>query len=366
MAESSPDIAEFLTEVSQLEFNNRVAISGTGKSLFFMAIMMHALTNVEALIFYDYALTFPTEISEMWNSKFSGAKALFFLARYSFLVFMMLSCAINYIQNPSETFCRVIAFFSRTWIIAAQIGIYGILILRTYAIYQRSWYILVILGLPGVASVAIGVFLEAVLEPEVFSGIFGSTCGQISQAIIPRILALYFDVLLFALTFAKTIRHAIEMRKVGLRNGLGYFILRDGTTVFFHRYGFRVFVVVNVDSLVSPKGGGINWLGLVIPISNPLTAILINRLVLNLRQVSSHLQEVKLPTLGLIDIGTIHEPPFATNSLLGNLGAPLRVGPEDDSELEGIGIDGEAEVVEERGTLDHNEIIEVLPDPYDV
>ncbi|TDL18628.1 hypothetical protein BD410DRAFT_728230, partial [Rickenella mellea] len=56
-----------------------------------------------ALVFYDYALTFPAEVSEIWNSKFNGAQALFFLTRYSFMIFTVLLCAVDLIQNPSET-----------------------------------------------------------------------------------------------------------------------------------------------------------------------------------------------------------------------------------------------------------------------
>ncbi|TDL17365.1 hypothetical protein BD410DRAFT_550136 [Rickenella mellea] len=84
MSNSSPDVAALITQASQTQIGIRVIISGT------------------ALIFYDYALTFATEISEIWNSKFSGAQALFFLTRYSYMVFSVLYSANNLVQNPSE------------------------------------------------------------------------------------------------------------------------------------------------------------------------------------------------------------------------------------------------------------------------
>ncbi|TDL16081.1 hypothetical protein BD410DRAFT_649415 [Rickenella mellea] len=101
MSDSSSDIAGLIAEASQMyveylfinnsiphassQFANCVTISGT------------------ALIFYDYALTFSTEVSEVWNSKFSGAQALFLLTRYSYLVVTLLYCANTLSQNPSET-----------------------------------------------------------------------------------------------------------------------------------------------------------------------------------------------------------------------------------------------------------------------
>ncbi|TDL19173.1 hypothetical protein BD410DRAFT_900377 [Rickenella mellea] len=143
------------------------------------------------------------------------------------------------------------------------------------------------------------------------------------------------------------------MRKVGLANSLGYFILRDGAMYFLAKL---LFGVVGTIVFFVPASGVIgSWLTVLIAVTNPLTIILINRLVLNLRQVS-HLQEGNAPTLGTID--TIQEPAFATNSLLGNLGAPLRVGLDVDYEIEEIGVDDDAEAVEERGIVDHSDIPE--------
>ncbi|TDL20731.1 hypothetical protein BD410DRAFT_804858 [Rickenella mellea] len=295
MSDSSPDIAGLTAEASQILFNNRIVISGT------------------ALAFYDYAMTFPTEVSEIWSAKFSGAQALFFMTRYSFIVYMVSSDYLQYKRFKSR---------ASNWIIQL---------------------ILAILGLTGAANVAVGVYFMVLTKPEVNSSVF-DTCDEKPMPIFLRlelvstIIALILDVLVFTLTFAKTIHHAAEMRKAGLGNGLGYFILRDvGTIVFF-----------------APVSDAIGtWLDVLTAMSNPLTFILINRLVLNLRQMS-HTQVGNASTLGAI--GTIEEPAFAANSLLGNLGAPLRVGPDD--EIEEIWGNEEVEVVEERKIVGDTKIIE--------
>ncbi|TDL19081.1 hypothetical protein BD410DRAFT_449631 [Rickenella mellea] len=85
MSDPSPDAVAVIAEISQLLFLSRVMIAGA------------------AFVFYDYALTLSTEISEIWNSKFSGAQALFFLMRYSYMVFTVFFCMINLIPNPSKT-----------------------------------------------------------------------------------------------------------------------------------------------------------------------------------------------------------------------------------------------------------------------
>ncbi|TDL21757.1 hypothetical protein BD410DRAFT_789531 [Rickenella mellea] len=151
------------------------------------------------------------------------------------------------------------------------------------------------------------------------------------------------------------------MRKVGLGNGLSYFMLRDGAMYFLAK--LLIGVTGAVVFFVPASAVIANWIGVVAVFSNSLTVILINRLALNLKQVS-HAQEGKAPTLGAI--GTIQEPEFATNSLLGNLGAPLRVGPEEDEAIEESGVEEEAEVIEGRRIIDHNEIIEEPRDPSNV
>ncbi|TDL15188.1 hypothetical protein BD410DRAFT_135321 [Rickenella mellea] len=84
MSDPSTDTAALIAEASQTQLLNAVSIS------------------VAVLIFYDYALTFSAEVSEIWSSRFSGAQALFFVTRYSYMIFTVLFCAVILVQNPSE------------------------------------------------------------------------------------------------------------------------------------------------------------------------------------------------------------------------------------------------------------------------
>ncbi|TDL16071.1 hypothetical protein BD410DRAFT_648774 [Rickenella mellea] len=142
---------------------------------------------------------------------------------------------------------------------------------------------------------------------------------------IGQCLTLVFDFAVFSLTFAKTIRHTIEMRQLGLGEGLGYYILRDGIVYFF----FQMFIHAAIITVYNVGvGKGVTWEGEISTIGNTLVVNMACRLVLNLRQVSRtpHLRT----TFG--GVGTVvEEPAFATNPLLGNIGASLRIGPEDDT-----------------------------------
>ncbi len=81
-----------------------------------------------------------------------------------------------------------------------------------------------------------------------------------------------------------------------------------------------------------------------------LSSIITSHLVLNLKQaVSPHTQS---------QLSIYSEPIFATNSFIGNLGAPLRVGEEDmdyeeDGEYELQGLEGG----HEQNCEDHNEML---------
>ncbi|TDL18633.1 hypothetical protein BD410DRAFT_806357 [Rickenella mellea] len=309
MSDSSPDIAGLIADASQLQFLNCVTVSGTGKSCRAMDINQNIWFIIPQFAVYD-----------PWSE-------IAFGRHFNF-------------EN-------------------------------IYAIYQKSKFILIILGLPCVAALALSVYTSFLEKPAVDSIIIGTICDEHAPSFDLRIhkfeptvqlagniLSLIIDILVFTLTFAKTIHHAIGMRKVGLGNSLGYFMLRDVL-------GFSTKLLIGVVGTVVFFGAIGNWLVVLAAISNPLTIILINRLVLSLRQVS-HIRG-NVPTLGAI--GTIQEPAFATNPVLGNLGAPLRLGIEedyDDDEVEEISVDDEAEVVGEREIVNHTEIIEELRNPSDV
>ncbi|TDL16100.1 hypothetical protein BD410DRAFT_650697 [Rickenella mellea] len=291
-----------MAKVNQDRLNTCITISGT------------------VLVLYDYFLTLPAEILEIWNSKFTGAKALYFVTRYSYIVYTLFLFALNFVTNPSETL---------------------------------SGYFLQSNGLEHPTSSRIIRYIHP-------ANIRNLPKKQVFL-LVGQILALILDVLVFGFTFAKTIHNTIEMWKVGFGNGLGYFILRDGTMYFLAKsiigvLGTTLFFIPIPEQIDS-------WLGVIPSVANPLTLVLASRLFLNLRQVSRK-QDACDRTLGTID--TIRDPVFATDSFLGNIGAPLRVGPDEEYEVEEIPTGFEPDIVEKRGIADENEITDDSRAPSNV
>lgn len=54
-----------------------------------------------ALLIYDYFITLPLEISEIWNSRFTAAKLFYFLNRYGVIAFYCVNCVLDSLQTQN-------------------------------------------------------------------------------------------------------------------------------------------------------------------------------------------------------------------------------------------------------------------------
>lgn len=63
-----------------------VPVASGGEVLRVSRVHMFTATTNIALLFYDYLLTFSTELKVIWGREFSGVTVLFILVRYSALI----------------------------------------------------------------------------------------------------------------------------------------------------------------------------------------------------------------------------------------------------------------------------------------
>ncbi|KAF5350943.1 hypothetical protein D9757_014382 [Collybiopsis confluens] len=125
--------------------------------------------------------------------------------------------------------------------------------------------------------------------------------SRIILALATPCIAFAFDAFISGLTILRTIRHAISMRRLGQAS-------------------------VTETALFAGNNISTIWT-VIIPFFNiSLPNILISRLVLNLRTFSSF-EETRSQT-----ITTISGMNFATNRMLGNIGAPMQSGVEQEEE----------------------------------
>ncbi|KAJ8689761.1 hypothetical protein PTI98_012628 [Pleurotus ostreatus] len=129
-----------------------------------------------ALLFYDYALTFPSEVKYIWGSKMRLSTFLYIFCRYALVANVLYLLAIanqlkqgvrpnllsptQLLMYPSvlhdgscDTWYKIIgalSVFGRAAVIVTFTS-------RTYAIYARNTYILVYLGLIGATCIALDI-----------------------------------------------------------------------------------------------------------------------------------------------------------------------------------------------------------------
>jgi len=99
--------------------------------------------------------------------------------------------------------------------------------------------------------------------------------------IAQRFLTLAYDTVVFLLTVAKTLKSILENRRLGIPGGLRYALLRDGTIFYFPILILTLLqtlpIIINVDSLADE---------IISPFGYSIQNLLVNRLVLSLRQTA--------------------------------------------------------------------------------
>ncbi|KAJ7626512.1 hypothetical protein B0H17DRAFT_1110680 [Mycena rosella] len=236
-----------------------------------LVFSLTALMISAALLFYEYFLTLDWEVSRYWTVKFQAANLLFYANRYLALLGNILVVFQNFWTTPSSTAKSLT--YHQYFILANQFLVGAMLILRTYALYGRNNRILAFLLVVGAGTVAVGVWAVISGKPE-DDGMdlplyFGCTYAisrekGVSLAGAWAGLAT-FDSVIFVLTLYRALsRHN--------SNGLTLLgvLIRDGDVI-----------------LATSLSNILTFLpytrGLVTTFANILAAIMISRLMLNLR-----------------------------------------------------------------------------------
>ncbi|KAE9399229.1 hypothetical protein BT96DRAFT_820860, partial [Gymnopus androsaceus JB14] len=110
-----------------------------------------------ALLYYDYALTFPEEVELIWGVKFTPSTLLYILCRYAMLANLLYALAfldkiglrVDATINSCDTWYKIIAVLA----VFGRAAVIVTFTLRTYAIWAQSRLVLVLLAMIGLATV---------------------------------------------------------------------------------------------------------------------------------------------------------------------------------------------------------------------
>ncbi|PBK99098.1 hypothetical protein ARMGADRAFT_919462, partial [Armillaria gallica] len=239
-----------------------------------------------ALLYYDYALTFPTEVKYVWGSKFRLSTALYICCRYALIANVLYLLAI-----AKKLGARVLPFFvvfpvhsshfrsfsnCDTWykIIGALsvIGRAAVIVTftgRTYAIFARSKIILIYLVAIGLACVILDIMHVPGLRCVVFS-------------LANLLLSILMVVFEYSSAILMTIR-SIQAFRVGgpwkaQRRGFTYLIFEQGH--LYHSDKSSIVSLFTTAAVILNSAGFFQRLlnALTLPLSGLLTARFLLRL----------------------------------------------------------------------------------------
>ncbi|KAI0651323.1 hypothetical protein C8Q79DRAFT_897161, partial [Trametes meyenii] len=263
-----------------------------------------------ALLYYDFVLTIPQEIERYWKGSFSWTTLLFFLNRYLSVV-MHLPVIVEFFGDLSGPVsfseatlfdCRQVRMYHHIISIVIQGIVAALLIIRTYALYGRDRRVLVLLliiiGVGGaVGTWAItagpGVHRTANMHSEVVADHIGCDT-TLSQQQGYNLALTWGSMLIFdATVFVLTILQAFKAGRAW-RGGYIHVMLRDGNTLNMSSSVLFAFYLTTILTLavstISPT-----YRGFTISLTNVVSATLVTRLMLNIRdpnlsKSSCHLQ----------------------------------------------------------------------------
>jgi len=260
-------------------------------------IASFSFISAVAMLYYDYALTLPREIQFLWppHCKQGWFTLACFLNRYIPIIGIF-PIAISYIIPVNIAQCKgLYTIYYECFMIVVQI-LAGILcIVRVYSLYARSRRILGLLVFSSTGSiftalVSIFLFRNAGSKTIIFVSPFGGCALYMPQiggrfAAIAWIGGLLFDSVIFSLTLYKAFA-------IGRRVNLVNVILRDGTMYFL------VLSLMNLANIMTLLFAAPFLKGTITSHMNVLSSILVNRLVLNLREQAANQSPTTFETVG--------------------------------------------------------------------
>ncbi|KAI0800202.1 hypothetical protein C8Q74DRAFT_1235040 [Fomes fomentarius] len=297
-----------------------------------LIIENYCIVASTALLWFDFALTFTTEVRRIWGRKFSGATLVFLFMRYTALldrVFFLLQVLL---WNTSDTACGGIDRTDDVLVILNYFGIALFTVLRVYGVWAGDWKPL-ILVIPLTIVKPILYIIENVHYYSVQAGPpFGCLyiytlpdplLAQYVFATVAKATTIAADAVLIALTWIKTIGISREAKKYGFNTPLATLLLRDGTAYFL------VLLLIQIVSIISSQVGSSITVWLVWPyFEQVLTVIFLSRFMLDLRGL--YIQPGATHEESTDGSGhTFSDIRFTTSLVVGNLGAPLSYAPCD-------------------------------------
>ncbi|KAJ6495090.1 hypothetical protein C8R45DRAFT_986103 [Mycena sanguinolenta] len=250
-----------------------------------------------ALLVYEYLLTLDWEVSRYWGPAFTltAPNVLFFANRYGTLlgnipVILPYAWSSETLTGKLKT-CQNLESYHQYFIVATQVLVGVMLILRTYALYERSKYVLALMLAVAAGTLGIGIWSVITSTSDdsgddLYAGCnFKTSRSEANSLAVAWGALTVLDSTIFLLTLYKVFR-----RRRSDGSDLLIVLLRDGSLYF----GVMVMSnLANILTLVIDNNPYSR--DSVTTFTNVISSIMMSRLMLNLRDPALTHMSGRLP-----------------------------------------------------------------------
>ncbi|KAJ6586040.1 hypothetical protein B0H19DRAFT_924499, partial [Mycena capillaripes] len=236
-----------------------------------------------ALLFYDFALTLPTEVRYIWGQRFRLSTVLYIGCRYALVANILYLLAIGHKLSSKvcDLWYKVVGGLS----VLGRTAVILVFTMKTYAIYGKNRWILAYMGVLGLACVA----LDIVESNPVAILMLMNFCPTVAPKVhldpqplpAPKMLSILVVIFESSSAFLTVLRCVMAFRAGGpatRRRGLMFILFKQG----------KVTSICLTISIFTTAGVILNYPGLLQRIPNaftvPLSCVLTARFILLLRK----------------------------------------------------------------------------------
>ncbi|KAI0800171.1 hypothetical protein C8Q74DRAFT_1363952 [Fomes fomentarius] len=229
----------------------------------------YAMIGSTTLLWFDFFLTFTTEVERIWRRKFTGATLLFLVLRYASLLQSLLDCIESFWSTSRDVpvywalYRMTQVCYTLTYLMSALITI-----LRVYGVSVRDWRLVGIVTPLAFATPASYIITYVLIEVDVLLMV------KMSES----------NLFLICVTWYKTFSIKRHGREAGLSMPLTTLLIKDGSLFFVVLVANLIIKFASNILLISQPQFSIF---LVWTYFNNTTfpAIILTRFMLNLRSV---------------------------------------------------------------------------------
>ncbi|OSD00116.1 hypothetical protein PYCCODRAFT_1437671 [Trametes coccinea BRFM310] len=296
---------------------------------FYESVFVNTCCPIAVLAFltYEYLITFDSEVGLFWRSKFTGASALFLTNRYWPLLVNILNITSSARMSDQvlPTSCDAYVKALQTIELLQYFPWAAFSALRTYALSRGNRALSILVFFLSIVPMGVNFsqyhWLVVINDPTIGCSKSSTISADMAKrlTIASRTCLIAADVIVLLVTWTSTFG-TIRIADAALKGRPSFvrLLVRDGA--FFNR-----FVLCQVMSDIAfITNDALSPVSYFTTFTEPITAVLVSRFLLNLQEVNQYNQRSSLSTVSLTQSVTLD---FASR-IVGSLGSSLETGHE--------------------------------------